>query len=479
MKNVKTRYYLESKSKDVTQRTKPELIMAEISYGYSVITPKGVKRHKPARFSLQESILPSKFGKPEDNFKFHSEIFARANKNNSTIKNRMLKFEGALNEITNDHIINKTLPTPKELNLHLSEKLRTEKVEMPKIDVLTYIYAKIANEKADSDKSKKNSKRLNTIKIYTTVSHLIENYQLAKNEKLLFETLDKVKYWEIWDVLDDILKGEIKVDNPNQTKTQRTQPYGYLVTTIRKYQKALITTLKEAVNEGIQMPLNVLESKLILEDKDATKNFYLEIKELKKIVTSNVSFDAKLQIAKDYIIVACFTGMRFESMFDAQNAKIEHHKEKLYNFKYIHSKQNKTSTEVFIPLLKPVLEVFEKYGRFPIVPENSIINIYLKELFKHLKINRMVDVVKVTYRNGTITTNEPISDLISTHDCKGTFYSNLYDLYVPESIIDNITHPDRMPKNAMAKVYNKTTMLSKAKMFVDAIKNIDSDLYKF
>jgi hypothetical protein len=72
-----------------------------------------------------------------------------------------------------------------------------------------------------------------------------------------------------------------------------------------------------------------------------------------------------------------------------------------------------------------------------------------------------------------------MSDLISTHDCKGTFYSNLYALNVPEIVIGNITHPDRKPKNAMARVYNKTTMLTKTKLFVDEIMKIDSDIYRF
>jgi hypothetical protein len=72
-----------------------------------------------------------------------------------------------------------------------------------------------------------------------------------------------------------------------------------------------------------------------------------------------------------------------------------------------------------------------------------------------------------------------MSDLISSHDCKGTFYSNLYALNVPENAIDNITHPDRKPKNAMARVYNKTNMLTKTKLFVDEILKVKSDIYTF
>jgi integrase len=325
----------------------------------------------------------------------------------------------------------------------------------------------------------KRSKRINTIKTYTTVSHLIENYQLATGEKLLFEGFDAVKYWHFWDVLDDILKGKIDVVNPNQPKKQRKQVYGYLVASIRKYQKALITTLKEALKDGNILQLDVHDKNLILNDVEASKDFYVEVDELKKVIVSNVANDPKLQEAKNYFVIACLTGLRYESMAELNELKIERYKDENYDFSYIHSKHNKTNTEVYIPLLKPVLEILGTSEKLPKVSDNADVNKGLKLLFEQVKLNRKETLTKVTYRNGTITSTMPISSLISTHDCKGTFYSNLYQLGVSETVIDNITHPDRKPKNAMARVYNKTTMLAKAKMFVDEVKKVQSDVYTF
>lgn len=479
MKNIKKRYYLEPKATKVEDRIKPELIMAEINYGYATITPKGQKRHKPTRFSLQVSIKPSSFGKPETNFKFDEEIFKKATKNNATVKNRMLNFETALSEIESAHVLARTTPTPQQLKESLIEKLRPDVVKAPKESVLSYLYRKIEKEKSDSGKSKKTSKGLNTIKTYITVSHLIENYELATDTKLMFEALDNDKYWHIWDILDDILKGKIEVNNPNQPKKQRKQLDGYLVTSIRKYQKALITTLRQASKDGFKIPLDLSDADLILNDVEASKDFYVEVDELKKVILTDVTFDPVLQSAKDYLIVACLTGLRFESMEELHGLNIEHYSDDKYDFKYIHSKYNKTKTEVYIPLLKPVIRLLELSNKLPEVTDNASTNKNLKKLFEHLEIIRKVKLTKVTYRNGTITSTEPISALISTHDCKGTFYSNLYQLGVSETVIDNITHPDRKPKNSMARVYNKTTMLEKAKMFVDELKKIDSEIYTF
>lgn len=478
MKNIKIRYYLEPKSKNLDERTSPELIMVEIGYGYFRINNKGQKRYTPVRLSLQENILPIKFGKKETNFKYDEAVFKKASVNNSTVKTKMLQFENLLNEIANQYVTKKEVPTPKELSNELTVKLRTGFVAIPKLGILDYMYDKIAKEKENSGKSMKKSKRLNSIKPYTTVSHLIENYQIATNEILTFEEFNQKKYWHFWDVLDDILKDEIKVFNPNQSRKQRKQDYGYLVVTIRKYQKVLLSTLKEAIKEGFVIPLDVYDSNLVLEDVEAVKGFYVETGLLKKIIDADVIYDTKLQIAKDYFIVASLTGMRYESMYEAQAKEIQTYEDSRFSIKYIHSIHNKTKTEVYVPLFRPVLDIIEKRG-FPVVPTNSEINKNLKLLFKHLGLNRLEKVTKVTYRNGIISTKEPMSDLISSHDCKGTFYSNLYALNVPENAIDNITHPDRKPKNAMARVYNKTNMLTKTKLFVDEILKVKSDIYTF
>lgn len=453
--------------------------MAVISYGYAVINSQGKKRHTPVRYSLQENIIPSKFGKKETNFKFDEAVFKKATSNNSTVKTKMLQFEGVLNEIANEYIAKKEILLPAELTSKLNTKLRTEMVVVPKLSILDYLYAKIEKEKENSGKSMKKSKRGNTIKTYVTVSHLIENYQIATNEKLAFEDFNEAKYWRFWDVLDDILKDKIKVVNPNQKRKQRKQSYGYLVVSIRKYQKNILTTLKEANKEGFKVPLDIYDLDLILEDVDAVKDFYVETELIRKIIEADVAFDENLQNAKEYFIIASLTGMRYESMEYVQRAEILNCIDAKYNFNYVHSIHNKTSTQVYIPFLKPVQEIINRKGKFPKVSVNSKININLKLLFKHLELNRLENVTKVTYRSGTISTKEPMSDLISTHDCKGTFYSNLYALNVPETAIDNITHPDRKPKNAMAKIYNKTTMLTKTKLFVDEIMKIDSDVYRF
>lgn len=479
MKDPKTRYYLEPKYKDIDKRTEPEMIMVEVGYGYLEYTVKG-KRYKPFRLALESRIVPSQFGLKEEDYKFNKKIFGKSQKSNATIKTKMVKIEKALNELANTYEIQSIIPKPSEFKNDLKIKLgRVKVVQVAEVSILDFLYKKIELDKMDSEKGKKSSLTKNTIKTYTTISHLIENYQLATNDVLMFSTLDEVRYWRLWDVLDEILMGKILVDNPNQTRKQQVQEYGYLINTLRKYQGALIRTLKDANKEGYTTPMNVFDDGFVLDKVESAKDIFITVDELLLIINSDVEFDNGLQAAKNYIVVGSLTGMRYESMKHASSVPVQSYIKDEYDFKYIHSIQNKTSTEVCIPLLRPIVDVIGDKKKLPMVKSNPETNAKLKQLFKYLKLDRMEDVTKVTYSNGTIKTKEPLHVLITTHDCKKTFYTNLVLDKARENIIDNITHPDKTPKNAMGKVYNKSKMLDKSKLFVDEINHIDSALYKF
>ena len=482
MKTPKIRYYLENpKSKKNSERTTKELIMAEINYGFVGLDGKGRLRAKPFRHSLQSTILPEQFGLIKESFKFNLKVFTRATRNNATIRTKMSKLQTAIDKLENKYELEDRMPQPDEFKADLLiESGRNKKVVVSDNTILDYIHSRIVRRVADSGLGKRNSISTNTIKTYTTVSHLIENYQIATDEVLTLKNFDKDKYWEFWEMQDEILKDNVKVDNPNQSRKQRKQSYGYLANTLRKYQVTLVKVLKDAYEDGLEMVLNVHDKNLILEKTDASKEIYVTESELQKIIDADVLFDKDLQKAKDYIIIGSLTGMRYESMFDTKNTKVEYYDDVKYDFEYIHSKQNKTKTEVYMPLLKPVKDVLLKYNNeFPVVQSNATINSKLKKLFKHLEIDRLEDETLRTYRSGVIKLKKPLHELITTHDCKKTFYTNLYNKQVNPTAIDNMTHPEATQKNRMAKIYNKSNMLDKAKMFVDEINRIDSEIYKF
>lgn len=485
MQSPKLRYYLENqKQLPANQRIVKEPIMVEIGYGYVGVDGKGNKRTKPFRISLKKSIEPFKFGLAKTNFKFDRGVFEKATKNNASIRTAMSRLVIAVDNLDDRYTLKDVIPEPAEFKKDLLIELgRNERVLNTAHSILDYLYSKIEKSVEESDMDIRNSLSPNTIKTYKTISHLIENYQLATNEIITFESFNNSQYWKFWKVLDDILKDEIKIHNPNQLRKQTKQWYGYLSSTVRKYQGGLIRTMKDALEDDefeVEIVLNVYNKNLVLEKQEASKDIYISEEELQSVLNYDVEFDEELQMVKDYIIIGSLTGMRFESMSDTKNSIIQEYNEDGYNFKYIHSKQNKTSTEIFIPLLAPVLDILKRYGnKFPVYKQNPTINKHLKRLFKELKIDRMEDEILKTYKSGTIKLKKPFYELITTHDSKKTFYTNLYNLKVLPRAIDNMTHPDTTKENRMAKVYNKARMIDKAKMFVDEINKIKSVIYKF
>lgn len=329
------------------------------------------------------------------------------------------------------------------------------------------------------DSGRKNEISENSIKVYRTLKNYILLYEKIKNTKLTFQKFDEKCYWEFWDINDNVLKGKIKVPEGVLGRKKTLTKYGFLKTSIMKYQKSLIYILKLAKKEGVKVALDISNVNLIIDGKTTQKDIYVNLPDLNKILKYEPISD-NLQLAKDYCILASLTGMRFESLQIAYLESIQKHKD----FFYIHSKQNKTDTECFIPLMKPVLDILKKYNnRFPKFPANHILNKDLKDLFELSGIDTIIDITHDTYKSKTIIEKKKIYQIISTHDFRKSFVTNLNNLNIEETIIMAITHPNKKPKHAMSAVYNKSTLLDKAVKFHNEVNRVNklskNDFYCF
>jgi len=484
MKTPTIRYYLQNQKKQtVDQRIRKEPIMVEINYGYVGLDGKSNKRAKPFRVALNASIEPVMFGKANCNFKFDEEVFKKATRNNATIRTKMGRLQESIDLLVDRYVLADIVPPPSQFKSDLLVELGRVKREIAgEHSILAFLYNKIEKDEENLLGNKRSKLSKDTIKIYKSLSHHIENYEIATSEKLTFEGFDNDKYWEFWNVINDIFKDKIKVINPKQPRKQRKNKTGYASSAIQKYQKNLMKVMRDARKSKTikSIALDFDDEDLILADTEAMKKIYVNIDELKLILDSNVEDNYDLQKAKDYVVLSTLMGMRYQSMVEARNEKVEVYIDDDYDFQYIHSRQNKTKTEVCIPLLEPVKEVLSRHNNeFPKIPDNQLINKYIKSLFDYVGINDNVKLTRVTYNNGTLISTVSKAEVISTHDSKGGFYSNLRILGMKENAIDNITHPDKPKKNVMAKFYDKTDMLDRAKMFVDEINKIDSEIYKF
>lgn len=150
------------------------------------------------------------------------------------------------------------------------------------------------------------------------------------------------------------------------------------------------------------------------------------------------------EVAKDWLIIGCFTGQRVSDLLRMNTNFIKH----IQDYDFIVLTQQKTKKLVQIPIHFEVQEVLNKRnGEFPPIFSNNIdsskamFNRYLKQICKIAGIDRMVkgnkfDEVKKRYIGGVY----PKYELAASHICRRSFASNHYasELY-PTPILMNIT----------------------------------------
>ena len=169
----------------------------------------------------------------------------------------------------------------------------------------------------------------------------------------------------------------------------------------------------------------------------------LNLNEIEQIKNTKFVSDAH-EIAKDWLIIGCFTGQRVSDLLRMNTSFIEH----IQDFNFIVLTQQKTKKTVQIPIHFEVQEVLDKRnGEFPpmfsknIDSSKTMFNRYLKQLSKLAGIDVMVtgnkfDEKKKRYITGVY----PKYELVASHICRRSFASNHYasELY-PTPILMNIT----------------------------------------
>ncbi|PQJ31907.1 hypothetical protein BST92_08195 [Nonlabens arenilitoris] len=477
MEEPKIRYFLEpNRGKVKTKRT----IMAEVNYRYAVISRNGKKSYKPFRISLKKSIKPEQFGIEDDNFKHDEAIFSKSQRNNSTIRRAMNKLEDAIDEVYKEYDRKGEIPNPREFKEQVEIQLgRKASIIQEQPTILEYLYSRIDKDEENLRRGVQKKRKKSTIKTYNTLARDLENYHLATGNSLRFETFTNDTFWNFFDILDDILKGKYNIQNPNQPRKQIVKEYGFLKNSLRKKQTSFLSLFKEALEKGITSDFNPNQKSLLVERSESSKDLYIKENELQSIIEANVSHDTALLNAKEYILIASLTASRNETMNDLHKEAIQTYVSDEISFDYFHSKHNKTGTECFIPILKPIAEIIKNHnGTFPKFYANANINSNLKELFEVIGLEREITIKSDTYRNGLFKEKKKLFEAISTHDAKKTFTSILANYQIPENIVSNVTHPDKPSKNRMFDTYNKQTMLDKAKQFAKEINKINSDIFK-
>ncbi len=179
------------------------------------------------------------------------------------------------------------------------------------------------------------------------------------------------------------------------------------------------------------------------------------------------------------------TALRIGDMVELHTCKVESYKVENKTFKGFQTRIRKAkdnSTELFtiIPLAKPLLEIIEQNnGNFPKFPSKPVIGRQIKKFLKFLEFNDIVNFKERYYPKPEYTIETHLlHEVFSPHDCRYTFITNMSKLGIPESVVENITHPTQKAKSILDG-YNLSNMQDNAYTLSKYLNNQKSKIYTY
>jgi len=353
----------------------------------------------------------------------------------------ILSIDKAANDIFSYLTLNKEEITPDrfkyELDLKLDRTSKTKKV----INLIEYIREVIL--KTDTTRSP------NTLKQYTKLANKIEDFETRKNVTMNADSLDEQLYLMF---INDIR------EQVNRINT---------VWGINKTLKAVLNEIGRKYEIKVFKPSTQLSSS----DKITAVNddkIYLNYEQIQIIIDYQPKTE-RLQNTKLIFLTLLFTGCRFSDVFKIESNFI--YSKKGTNFKYTHFISTKTSTEIIIPILKPLEDAYRVNNNEPPYKISAPkFNEYVKDL---VELAGLDEEITLSYTNSMGKKEFEVKKLyqfVSSHIGRRSFITNLIN-HVPITILTKITGHSLRDKNIIFG-YNKISLLDNTVLFVKELKRL-------
>jgi len=263
-------------------------------------------------------------------------------------------------------------------------------------------YAESLNYRTYQRGAVQNKYSQHTIDKYKNFARQLDEYQTSINKTIKLVDVDK-------DFADGFLQ-------------YLSEEKGLAINTVGRYIKRLKTIIKEAEESGLKVDVNY---KAIRGFEDENIVTFLTLDEIDVIIEKEMP-NERLQLAKDWLIIGCYTAQRISDLFRMKKSMIITKN----GLDYITLKQFKTKKQVMIPIHYRVKEILKKYGNnFPPNFSNveqshrSTLGTLMKKVCEISGIKE-----EVSGRFNGVKGVYPKYKLISNHSCRRSFCSNFYGL---------------------------------------------------
>ncbi|MFV0188485.1 hypothetical protein OBK29_00860 [Empedobacter falsenii] len=464
-----------------------------------VVIANFFNENKRLKLGLGVSITPEEFGvkgvmdpvtgKITDNYVYNKDFLNKSRKPNTIkLKTSIAIFESCVQEsILYFQNLGK-LPSAEDFRIKLDElrvgkgilsptKVKNQEVKekINKNMVSEFINYYINDCKFQLDNNTP-IVGIETIKSYIkTYKHWL-NYEQYKKRKFIFSELDEEVIVEFQHVTNKIKTGKINLKSNNlKNKKPTFSEEGYSKQSIDNLCDSFISLVNKASAEGINNKINLKSPKIKIKNAGKRKRFYLSEDILLKIYDYQPT-SKLLQNAKDYIILASTTGMRYQSVRELKNYKI--------GFITIENKEiaiarniaRKTNDDTFSIVFKPALDIYKRNDNsFPHIYSLAYLNEGIRKLFKALNIKDKFYLEYNVFGTQKESTEELVSDYISSHVMRSTFITNLVNYGVNDSIVKSMTHEH--DSGDVLNSYVNATALDRVKTFYHNTKDLNSEFY--
>lgn len=277
---------------------------------------------------------------------------------------------------------------------YLDEKIFGRVIENPKeITVLDYYQDFV--QKIISGKILTNSKKkykISTIKSYKVSYRRLEKF--IGSRTLYFEDVDMNFYNDFVGFLQDL-----------------NYAHNSIGTTIKHLKVIMESSLMLGKHNNI-----IHKDKRFKKFDVVSFQIYLDEQEIEKLENLELPFQSKMDISRDFFLLAYYTGQRFSDTIQISN-KVEGDYVRFYTIK--------GEDEIIVPLSKKAKKILEKYKNdFPRICLDTI-NTNLKEIGERAGFSGQIEF-KEERGGQTILVKKKKYEMLSTHTARRSTVTNLH-----------------------------------------------------
>lgn len=216
----------------------------------------------------------------------------------------------------------------------------------------------------------------------------------------------------------------------------------YQYNTYLKTLKVIVTVCNHAREHGINVHNDSLKLTRKMKYK-STPTIYLNFEEL-AILLNHEYENKKLEIARDWLLITCFTGQRAGDFFRFSSKDIVN----LEGTQNIEVEQSKTNVSLYIPIIDPVPQILKKYGNeFPpkfsetVESNTALFNRYVKKACQEAGINTIVEAnLTKPETNRSSLRKAPKYMAVSSHVGRKSFATNYYTIIDTSTLMSLTGH---------------------------------------